>query len=97
MPHVSALCALSERYPRRTVTIRPQPQYQALQAARRREATRVFQEEYARRAGMEGPISRGVRSTCLRRTRYIGLARVRLGHLLTGVGLNVLRCSEWYL
>jgi transposase len=87
----------TKRYPRRTLTIRPQPQYQALRAARQREATAAFQADYARRAGLEGTISRGTRSARLRRTRYIGLARVRLGHLLTAVGLNVLRLSEWFL
>jgi hypothetical protein len=87
----------TKRYPRRTLTIRPQPQYQALQAARQREATEAFQAEYARRAGIEGTISRGTRSTRLRRTRDIGLARVHLGHLLTAVGLNVLRLGEWFL
>jgi transposase len=86
-----------KRYPRRTLTIRPQPQYQALQAARHREATPAFQSEYARRAGIEGTISRSMRSTRLRRTRYIGLARVHLGHLLIAVGLNVLRLGEWFL
>jgi hypothetical protein len=86
-----------KRYPRRTVTIRPQPQYQALQAARQRETTDVFQAAYARRAGIEGTISRGMRSTRLRRTRYIGLARVHLGHILIAVGLNVLRLGEWFL
>src|SRR5215510_1046128 len=86
-----------KRDPRRTLTIRPQPQYQALQTARQREATPAFQEEYARRAGIEGTISRGTRSTRLRRTRYMGLPGVRLGHILTAVGLNVLRLGEWFL
>jgi len=86
-----------KRDPRRTLTIRPQPPYQALQTARQREATPAFQAEYARRAGIEGPISRGTRSTRLRRTRSIGLPRVHLGHILTAVGLNVLRLSEWFL
>jgi DDE family transposase len=54
----------------------------------------MFQAEYARRAGIEDAISRGIRSTRLRRTRYRGLARVHLGHILTGVGLNVLRLGE---
>jgi transposase len=93
-----AQCVRSKkRYPRRTLTIRPQPQYQALQTARQRETTPAFQAEYARRAGIEGTISRGTRSTRLRRTRYIGLPRVHLGHILTAVGLNVLRLSEWFL
>jgi transposase len=93
-----AQCVRSKkRYPRRTLTIRPQPQYQALQTARQREATPAFHAEYARRAGIEGTISRGTRSTRLRRTRFIGLPRVHLGHILTAVGLNVLRLGEWFL
>jgi hypothetical protein len=44
-----------------------------------------------------GTISRGTPSTRLRRTRYIGLARVPLGHILKAVGLNVLRLGEWFL
>ena len=87
----------TKRYPRRTLTIRPQPQYQALQAARQREATDTVRAEYARRAGIEGTISRGTRSTRLRRTRYMGLTRVHLGHILTAVGLNMLRLGEWLL
>ncbi len=35
--------------------------------------------------------------TRLRRTRYIGLARVQLGHILTGLGINALRLGEWLL
>jgi transposase len=48
-------------------------------------------------AGIEGTISRGIRGMRLRRTRSIGLARVRLGHILTAVGLNALRLGEWFL
>jgi transposase len=95
--HVAQCVRSTKRHPRRTLTVRPQRQYQALQAARQREATEAFQAEYARRAGIAGTISRGTRRTWLRRTRHIGLARVRLGHLLTAVGLNVLRRGEWFL
>jgi transposase len=95
--HLSQCIRSTKRYPRRTLTIRPQPQYQALQTARQREATAAFQMEYARRAGIEGTISRETRSLRLRRTRYIGLRRVHLGHILAAVGLNVLRLGEWFL
>jgi transposase len=95
--HVAQCIRSKKRSPRRTLTIRPQPQDQALQVARQREATQAFQAAYARRAGIEGTISRGVRCTRLRRTRYTSLARVRLGHILTAVGLNGLRLSEWFL
>jgi hypothetical protein len=68
------------------------------QAARQRETTEAFQAEYDRRAEIEGTISwRGTRSTRLRRTHHIGLARVHLGHILTAVGRNVLRLGEWWL
>jgi hypothetical protein len=93
-----AQCVRSKkRYPRRTLTVRPLPQYQALQAARQREATEAFQAEYARRAGIEGTISRETRSMRLRRTRDLGRRRVHLGHILAAVGLNVLRLGEWFL
>jgi len=95
--HVSQCIRSNKRYPRRTLPIRPQPQDQALHTARPREATEAFQTEYARRAGIEGTISRETRSLRLRRTRYIGLRRVHLGHILAAVGLNVLRLGEWVL
>jgi hypothetical protein len=95
--YISQCVRSKKRYPRRTLTIRPQPQYQALQVARQREATPAFQAEYARRAGIEGTILRGTRSTRLQRTDYIGLPRVCLGHILTAVGLNALRFGEWFL
>ena len=92
-----AQCTRSTKtYPRRTVTIRRQEAYLALQAARERERTEDFVEEYARRAGIEGTLSRGIRTCDLRRTRYIGLARVHLGHVLTAVAINVLRLGEWF-
>ena len=86
-----------KRDPRRTLTIRPRPQDQALQASRQREATEAFQTEYAHRAGIEGTISRETRSLRLRRTRYIGLRRVHLGPIFAAGGLNVLRLGEWLL
>jgi transposase len=84
-----------KKYPRRTLTVRPQAQYEALQAARQRAQTPEYAATYARRAGIEGTLSRGVRRCGLRRTRYIGQARTHLGHVLTAVALNVLRVSEW--
>lgn len=38
-----------------------------------------------------------MRSTRLRRTRYSGLARVHLRHILTAAGLHLLRLGEWFL
>jgi transposase len=92
-----ARCTRStKKYPRRLISVRPQEAYQALQAARRREDTAEFVATYAKRAGIEGTLSRGIRRCRLRRTRYMGLARVRLAHVLTAVAINFLRLGEWF-
>lgn len=59
--------------------------------------TTAYQQLYAHRAGIEGTLSRGVRRCRLRRTRYVGLPKVHLGHLLTAVALNFVRLGEWFL
>jgi transposase len=89
-------CTRSAKRPaRRTVTVRVREQHEALCAARARVQTVEYRKEYARRAGIEGTLSRGVRRCHLRRTRYVGLAKVHLGHLLTAVAMNFVRVGEW--
>jgi DDE family transposase len=51
------LCTHSTRYPRRTITVRREQPYQALQRARARATTEEFKTLYAQRAGVEGTIS----------------------------------------
>jgi transposase len=75
--------------------VRPQPQYDALRQRRAFEASRAYAREYARRAGIEGTISQGVRRCGLRRSRYVGLARTHLGHALTAAALNFARVADW--
>ena len=82
-------------YPRRTVTIRPQAAYQALEAARARGTSRTFKKEYGRRAGSEGTFSHSTRTLHLRRCRYIGLPKTRLQHLLTAAAMNFVRVGLW--
>ncbi len=89
-------CIRSKKpYPRRTITIRPRAQYEALTERRNLERTEEYAAEYARRAGVEGTISQGVRHGGMRRTRYIGLAKTSLGHIVTATAVNVLRISDW--
>ncbi len=77
------------------ITIRPQEQYVALHAARERETTRGFREEYDRRAGIEATMSQGIRACGLRRCRYVGLAKTHRQHVLTAAAINFVRVSEW--
>lgn len=81
--------------PRRVLTVRPQDQYQALQAARQRQATETFKTAYAARAGIEGTLSQGIRAFGLRQARYRGLEKVHLQHLLTAAALNLCRMYAW--
>lgn len=89
------LRAQCTRAQRRTITIRPDGQYQALQAARQREQTDAFRQLYARRAGVEATISQGVRAFDLRRARYWGQAKVHLQHILIATAMNWVRLVHW--
>lgn len=80
---------------RRSISVRPHEQHEALQAARARESSAAFTEAYAHRAGVEGTISLGVRVSGLRRARYGGQAKTHLQHLATAAGMNLLRVSDW--
>lgn len=81
--------------PRRVLTVRPQQAYQALQAARQRQATQEFKTAYNRRAGIEGTLSQGIRAFELRRARYRGMAKVHLQHVFTATALNFCRIAAW--
>jgi transposase len=79
----------------RSIRLRPQEIHQAIQTARQREQTDSFQQLYHQRAGVEGTISQGTRAFALRRTRYIGLPKTHLQHLLTAAAMNITRLVAW--
>ncbi len=82
-------------YQRRTLTVRPQAQHAALQAARQRQRTETFQQTYALRAGIEATISQGVRAFDLRRSRYLGMPKTHLQHLGIAAAINLVRLVSW--
>ena len=73
----------------------PEPEFSALQAARQREQTDDFRQVYKKRAGVEGTISQAVGVLGMRRTRYQGLNRVHLQHLMTAAAMNLMRVVDW--
>ena len=79
----------------RALRIRARDHYTVLQAARALQQTETFKQVYARRAGIEGTIAQGTRTGDLRRSRYIGLVKTRLMHLLVATALNFLRVAAW--
>jgi transposase len=80
----------------RSLRLLPHEQHLARQARRLEQRTEAFKVRYRRRAGVEGTISQGVRRCGLRRTRYIGLIRTHLEHILTALAINVVRLSAWW-
>jgi transposase len=76
--------------------IRERDHYTALQTARVRQQTEDFKHTYARRAGIEGTIAQGTRTGDLRRSRYSGLVKTRLMHLLLAAAINFRRVAAWF-
>ena len=66
-----------------------------MSAAREREKTEAFAQQYASRAGVEGTISQATRAFGVRQTRYIGLAKTHLQHVLTAIAMNMVRALRW--
>jgi transposase len=93
-PHLRD-CTRSKRGVR-SVSIRPQSEYETLQSARDRQHTKEFKDTYKKRAGIEGTISQGCRAFALRRSRYLGLAKTCLQHLAIGAAMNLTRVASWW-
>ena len=77
----------------RHLKLQPRAEHEALKAARGRLATKEGRRAYARRAGIEGTISQGVRAFGLRRGRYRGLARTHLQHVATAAAIDLQRLA----
>jgi transposase len=91
-----SLCTRAAVNPRQIV-LRPKEQHEAIQAARQRQTTKEFQERYAKRSGIEGTISQGVRAFDLRASRYLGIKKTHLKHIITATAMNVVRLFQWQM
>jgi transposase len=89
-----AQCTRAKRQPR-NLTLLSREEHEAMQAARQRQETTEFATQYARRQGIEGTLSQGVRAFGLRRARYRGQAKTHLQHVATAVAINVRRVTDW--
>lgn len=94
------VCPTQSKCTRSKVGIRhllllPQAQYEALQKARQEQKTPAFWKKYAKRSGIEGTISQGVRAFDLRFSRYIGLAKTHLQMVGSATAMNLFRLYNW--
>lgn len=92
---VRHLCTRSKVHGR-ALHVRPQTEHEALQRRRKQQQTEAFIEKYKKRAGIEGTISQSVRTCEMRQSRYIGIAKTHLQHLITAAALNLMRVVEWF-
>lgn len=90
---VRAQCTRGER---RSLTIQPQAEQEALLQARAAQATATFRVTYSVRAGIEGTISQAVRRTGVRVCRYRGLAKTHLQHVFSAVAMDFIRLVAWF-
>jgi len=89
---LKAHCTKAER---RTITVRVKEHHQALQEVRLRQKGSAFWLTYRARSGIEGTISQGVRAFGLRRSRYRGLEKTHLQHLIIATAINLVRVLAW--
>lgn len=81
----------------RHLTVPPERAYEALRAAREHQTTDAFQELYHLRAGIEGTMGQVANSKGARRSRYRGLKKTHLQHLIMATAINLERVANWLL
>jgi transposase len=87
-------CTKAKQEPR-ILGLQAREHHEALQAARQHQTTDVFRHQYAARAGIEGTHEQAIRRCGLRQSRYIGLAKTHLQHIITATAINVVRVAAW--
>jgi transposase len=75
----------------RVLHVRPQQAHEALLLRRQEQATAAFRQAYQSRAGIEATHSQAVRRMGMRRSRYDGLHKTHLQHVVTAVAINLVR------
>ena len=84
------------KYQGRVLALMPQPEHEALAAARAREGTAEGKRLYAQRQGVESTLAQAVRAFGLRRARYRGLTKTGLQGVATAAALNLDRIATWF-
>jgi hypothetical protein len=87
-------CTSSATRPR-SVSVLPRTLHEIRTRNRLDQQTEQWQRRYAIRAGIEATLSQNVRAHGLRRSRYRGLARTHVQHVLTAMACNVARVADW--
>jgi len=87
-------CTRSKLEPR-IIGLQTREHHEALQSMRLRQMTDEFRLAYAARAGIESTHAQAIKRSGLRRTRYRGLPKTHLQHVVTAAAINLLRIASW--
>ena len=88
-------CTRAKQPQPRQLGFLPRQPYEALRAAQAWYASNEGRRQYARRAGVEGTLSQGVRAFGMRRSRYRGLAKTHLQNVAIASAINLDRLVAW--
>ena len=88
-------CTRAKRPLARRLGFLPRQPYEALRDAQAWYASKEGRRQYARRAGVEGTLSQGVRAFGMRRSRYRGLDKTHLQHVAIASAINLDRLVAW--
>ena len=89
------LCTTAVRNGRQ-LTILPRDQHELQAAVRAGQQREDWQEDYKRRAGIEGAVSQAVTVTRCRRARYRGPGKTHLEHVCSAMALNLCRLDAYW-
>lgn len=80
----------------RELTLSLKEAHQALHQRRQQQSTLEWWHSYQARAGIEGTISQAVACFGMRQSRYRGLAKTHLQHLIAATAINLKRAFAWF-
>ncbi|MCP3818688.1 transposase [Streptomyces sp. A3M-1-3] len=92
---VRSQCTTSATRPRALALLPTRELHEIQMRNRLDQATEQWQHRYAIRAGIEATLSQNVRVHGLRRSRYRGLAKTHVQHVLTALACNIARVADW--
>ena len=92
---VRTQCTSSTRTGRQLM-LRPREIHEMVEQARAAQTTEEWKQRYAIRAGIEATIHQATATTGIRRSRYHGLPKTHLAHVITATAINLIRLDAWW-
>jgi len=92
---VRTQCTSSTRTGRQLM-LRPREIHEMVEQARAAQTTAQWKQRYAIRAGVEATIHQATATTGIRRSRYLGLPKTHLAHVITATAINLIRLDAWW-